>query len=106
MMDDGRAASVELVGAIELDKIDKRLTRLSQLKMTKEQIVQDFQNKMRDMLAEFEATTGYRAEQTAALPPVLKAVIESAGAPSEGWRIEIGWTFTPVLPIQKGSEEG
>lgn len=69
--------------------------------MTQQEVVTAFQNKMREMLAEFEATTGYRAEQTAMLPPVLKAVIESAGAPSEGWHIEIGWQFTPIVQPEK-----
>lgn len=95
MMDDGRAESIDVIESA-IKRMDQRLERLSELKMTQEQIVRDFQDKMRDMLAEFEATTGYRAEQTAALPPALKAVIEAAGAPSEGWRIEVGWTFTPI----------
>lgn len=64
--------------------------------MTNQEVVQAFQDSMNTMLKAFEETTGYRAEQTAMLPPVLKTIIESAGAPSEGWRIEIGWTFTPI----------
>lgn len=100
MKDDGRAQTIEVVGA-ELDKIEERLTKLSQLKMTQQEVVQAFQDSINAMLKAFEETTGYRAEQSAMLPPVLKAVIESAGAPSDGWRIEIGWTFTPVTQPEK-----
>lgn len=64
--------------------------------MTQQEVVQLFQDRLNHLLATFEAETGYRANQTAALPPALKAVLEAAGAPSEGWKVDAGWQFIPM----------
>ncbi len=64
--------------------------------MTQQEIVQAFQQNINAMLQEFEQSTGYRPQQTAALSPALKAVLQTAGAPVDGWQIDIGWAFTPI----------
>ncbi len=69
--------------------------------MTQEAIVQAFQSRLQAMLITFEAETGYRAIPHAALPPVMRAVLEAAGAPADGWKIETGWTFTPITQPEK-----
>ena len=69
--------------------------------MTQQEIVQVFQQKITTMLQEFETATGHRAIQTASLPPVMRAVLEAAGAPSDGWKIEVGWQFVPITQPEK-----
>lgn len=69
--------------------------------MTPAAIVQVFQAQLQALLVEFETTTGHRALPTASLPPVMRAVLEAAGAPSDGWKIEVGWQFVPITQPEK-----